>query len=63
MKKTKHALFRVLVPIGAAVSLLLAANVGFAASSCVTCHTDEDMLIENLAKAKGKKSAMQSGAG
>lgn len=33
------------------------------ASSCVTCHIDEDMLSENLAVVKGKKSAKQSGAG
>ncbi len=32
-------------------------------SSCVTCHIDEDMLSENLAVVKGKKSAKQSGAG
>lgn len=32
-------------------------------SSCVTCHTDEDMLEDNLAVVKKKKSAMQSGAG
>ena len=34
-----------------------------ASSSCVKCHLDEDMLTDNLAVVKGKKSAMQSGAG
>lgn len=32
-------------------------------SSCVACHTDEKRLIENLSKAKPKKSALTSGAG
>ena len=32
-------------------------------SGCVTCHTDQEMLKKNLAAQKGKKSAMQSGAG
>ena len=34
-----------------------------AESSCVTCHTDEEMLTKNLSKMEEKKSAMQSGAG
>ena len=46
-----------LVPfIGAGKSLA-------AESSCVTCHTDEDMLEETVTIVKAKKSAMQSGAG
>lgn len=32
-------------------------------SSCVKCHTDEDMLEENLSKVKAKGSALTSGAG
>lgn len=32
-------------------------------SSCVQCHTDEDMLEENLSKVKKKGSKMTSGAG
>ena len=32
-------------------------------SSCVTCHLDKEMLQKNITAAKGKKSAMQSGAG
>ena len=44
----------------------LAVNFQIAAaadSGCVTCHTDQEMLKKNLAAQKGKKSAMQSGAG
>jgi len=32
-------------------------------SSCVGCHTDEDMLEENITVVKKKGSAKQSGAG
>ena len=35
----------------------------FAQSECVKCHTNEEMLKSNLAEAKPKKSALQSGAG
>ena len=35
----------------------------FADSSCVTCHTDEDMIKKNLSKKEGKKSALQAGTG
>jgi len=34
-----------------------------ATSSCVQCHTDEDMLVENLSQVKKKGSSMTSGAG
>ncbi len=50
--------------ISGGLILGLSGGGAFAAqSSCVTCHTDEDMLEENLAVVKKKKSAMQSGAG
>ena len=32
-------------------------------SSCVTCHLDKEMLKKTVKVEKGKKSAMQSGAG
>ena len=32
-------------------------------SSCISCHTDEELLIENLAPPTHKKSAKQAGAG
>jgi len=38
-------------------------QAGATASSCVKCHLDEDMIEGSLAQVKGKKSAMQSGAG
>jgi len=46
--------------------VFLAVNFQIAAaadSSCVTCHLDQEMLKKNIAAQKGKKSAMQSGAG
>jgi hypothetical protein len=47
--------------------LLLAGLASSAAaaetSSCVTCHLDERMLLENLGATKARKSALQSGAG
>ena len=34
-----------------------------AQSSCVSCHTQENLLIKNLAPKEEKKSALTSGAG
>lgn len=34
-----------------------------AGDSCVTCHTDEEMLINNLGKDVKQKSSLQSGPG
>lgn len=56
---------------GACITIMAAGMVPFigvgnsiaSTSSCVQCHTDEDMLEENLSKVKKKKSAMTSGAG
>lgn len=42
--------------------LLLSGNV-YGGETCITCHTDEDLLEENLAEVKTKKSAMQAGSG
>jgi len=39
------------------------APAGAAGSGCVDCHSDEEALIKSAAVAKGKKSALQSGAG
>lgn len=49
----------------AALMLTLSASSAAAgeASSCVTCHLDEDALISNLAPSSGKMSAKQSGSG
>ena len=35
----------------------------WAQSSCVACHTEENMLEINLTQEKEKKSALTSGAG
>ena len=62
--KMHHPSFRhVLAPIfcAALFSLLLSTNVY--GDTCITCHTDEDLLEENLAEVKTKKSAMQAGSG
>ena len=31
--------------------------------TCITCHTDEDLLEENLAEVETKVSEMQAGSG
>ena len=47
-----------------AAGMIFGAGSSMAAtSSCVQCHTDEDMLVENLSQVKKKGSAMTSGAG
>ena len=51
--------------LAAAVGIMFFSMNGTAgaASSCVTCHTDEDMLQETATVVEAKASAMQSGAG
>lgn len=51
---------------GIGAFMFLAFNFQIAAASdsgCVTCHLDKEMLKKTVAAQKGKKSAMQSGAG
>ena len=43
--------------------LLFAIPVSADDSGCVVCHTDEDLLLENLGEQTQKKSALQAGAG
>ena len=43
------------------LGLLLSGNVY--GDSCITCHTDEDLLEENLAEVESKVSEMQAGSG
>jgi hypothetical protein len=57
----RSSLFAVGVALCIAFSLCLAESL--AQSSCVTCHTDETLLIENLSAEKEEKSALTSGAG
>ena len=45
------------------ISFLLSGTDSLAQSSCVSCHTNENTLKENLAPKEEKKSALTSGAG
>ncbi|MGD8472111.1 MAG: hypothetical protein PVF78_12605 [Desulfobacterales bacterium] len=51
----------------AAAAICISFSLGLpdllAQSSCVSCHTQENMLQKNLASKKTKKSALTSGAG
>lgn len=62
-----HALRKFLVLTGclciAGMVAMAGAPAGASGSGCVDCHTDKAALIESAAKVKGKKSALQSGAG
>ncbi len=43
--------------------ILLQCSLTLAEDSCITCHTDEEMLISNLGKDDKEKSSLQSGPG
>ena len=45
------------------LSFLFGLSDVLAQSSCVACHTEENMLEMNLSQEKEKKSALTSGAG
>ena len=45
------------------ISFSLGLNESLAQSSCVSCHTKENQLKNNLAPKVEKKSALTSGAG
>jgi hypothetical protein len=62
--RTHHLSFKRLVaPVfcTALFGIVLSGNVN--ADSCITCHTDEDLLEENLAEVETKVSEMQAGSG
>jgi hypothetical protein len=65
MKHNKnHTFFKhLLIPVCCAAlwGLLLSSNVY--GDTCITCHTDEDLLEENLAEVETKVSEMQAGSG
>jgi hypothetical protein len=66
MEKWKErCLFGACVTILAAgmIPLIGVGNSFASESSCVVCHTDKDMLEENVTVVKKKGSAKQSGAG
>jgi len=46
-----------------ALALLLSSQALAEDSSCIVCHTDIDLLEENLAESGDKKSALQAGSG
>ena len=54
-----------LAPCLITIALCLALNSRALAddSTCITCHTDEELLADNLAEPGSKKSALQSGSG
>ena len=52
-----------LTPLFCAAHFCLLLSTNVYGDTCITCHTDEDLLEENLAEVKTKKSAMQAGSG
>ena len=63
-KKPHTPVGKILPPLlCAALFCLLLSTSAFGDDSCITCHTDEDLLEENLAEDTTKKSAMQAGSG
>lgn len=53
--------FRVLFCV--AILALLSGGTVYGDESCITCHTDEDLLEEFLAESEQKTSALQAGSG
>lgn len=63
-KKPHKPVGKFLAPLlGAALFSLVLASSAYGDDTCITCHTDEELLEENLAEVKTKKSAMQAGSG
>lgn len=61
---TKPPLNAVLKPLFLATLLsLLISTSAFGDDTCIVCHTDEDLLEDNLADTEKKTSAMQAGSG
>jgi hypothetical protein len=54
---------RALTPCLLSALFVLLFNTGGYAETCITCHTDEDLLEENLAEVENKTSALQAGSG
>ena len=52
-----------LAPFLLSTLLFLMLSASGYAETCITCHTDEDLLEENLGEAVDKKSPLQAGAG
>jgi hypothetical protein len=47
----------------AALLSLLASTSALGDDTCIVCHTDEDLLADNLADTQKKTSTMQAGSG
>jgi hypothetical protein len=54
---------RALTPCLLSALFVLLLSAGGYAETCITCHTDEDLLEENLAKVDKKTSELQAGSG
>ena len=65
MKHKKHypSLKHFLKPLFCSALFTLLLSGTAIADSCITCHTDEDLLEENLTEVKKKVSEMQAGSG
>lgn len=61
---TYHSSFkRFLIPVFCTALFGLVLSGKVYGDSCITCHTDEDLLEENLAEVETKVSEMQAGSG
>lgn len=49
--------------VALAFGLLLSSQIWADDSGCISCHTDEDLLSENLGTEDKKKSTLQAGSG
>ncbi|MGA7276713.1 MAG: hypothetical protein WBW79_02140 [Desulfocapsaceae bacterium] len=54
---------RALAPCVLSALFVLLLSTGGYAETCITCHTDEDLLEDNLAEVEKKTSALQAGSG
>lgn len=61
--KHHHFFTQFLTPIFCAALFGLLLSVNAYGDTCITCHTDEDLLEENLAEVETKVSEMQAGSG
>ena len=53
----------ILLMVAGMIGIMLPHSAKATESSCVTCHTDVDMLEDNLSKVKKQGSSMTSGSG
>jgi len=58
MSRLQFACFAIIV-----MGILFSSKAFADESSCIVCHTDIDLLEENLGEGGKKKSALQAGSG